>query len=91
MERGPLCSDGRRDDGRGYSVVCGGAADSRNRDDGDVEAALPADAFAAEYSVPYLAHATMEPMMAGAWLGRGRRIRSMTRTGPWRWRGCGGR
>jgi isoquinoline 1-oxidoreductase beta subunit len=46
--------------------------DSRNRDDGDVDAALPGGAFAAEYAVPYLAHATMEPMTAGAWLEAGR-------------------
>ena len=36
--------------------------DSRQRDDGDVEAALTGDVFEAEYTVPYLAHATMEPM-----------------------------
>ncbi|MGB3278562.1 MAG: molybdopterin cofactor-binding domain-containing protein, partial [Pseudorhodobacter sp.] len=46
--------------------------DSRNRDDGDVEASLPAGAWSADYSVPYLAHATMEPMTAGAWLENGR-------------------
>lgn len=46
--------------------------DSRKRDDGDVDAALGADAWAAEYTVPYLAHATMEPMTAGAWLTNGR-------------------
>ncbi len=46
--------------------------DSRQRDDGDVEAALPADVWAAEYTVPYLAHATMETMTAGAWLQDGR-------------------
>jgi len=42
--------------------------DSRMRDDGDVEAALTAPGLEAEYSVPYLAHATMEPMTAAAWL-----------------------
>jgi isoquinoline 1-oxidoreductase beta subunit len=46
--------------------------DSRNRDDGDVDSVLTADAFTAEYTVPYLAHATMEPMTAGAWLEAGR-------------------
>lgn len=47
--------------------------DSRNRDDGDVEAALAGiTPFAAEYSVPFLAHATMEPMAAAAWLHDGR-------------------
>lgn len=46
--------------------------DSRNRDDGDVDSALGADVWAAEYTVPYLAHATMEPMTAGAWLEDGR-------------------
>ena len=39
--------------------------DSQSRDDGDVEAGLNSGtAFAAEYTVPYLAHATMEPMCA---------------------------
>lgn len=47
--------------------------DSRNRDDGDVDAALASGvALTAEYSVPYLAHATMEPMTAAAWLHDGR-------------------
>jgi len=49
-----------------------GRQDSRNRDDGDVDAALPDNAWTAEYTVPYLAHATMEPMTAGAWLQDGR-------------------
>ncbi|NBZ89931.1 xanthine dehydrogenase family protein molybdopterin-binding subunit [Stagnihabitans tardus] len=43
-----------------------GEADSRNRDEGDVEAALTGELFEAEYSAPYLAHATMEPMTAAA-------------------------
>ena len=39
--------------------------DSQSRNDGDVDAALKTGtAFSAEYSVPYLAHATMEPMTA---------------------------
>ncbi len=46
--------------------------DSRNRDDGDVDAALTGDIFTAAYSVPYLAHATMEPMTAAALLQDGR-------------------
>ncbi|MEM7522329.1 MAG: molybdopterin cofactor-binding domain-containing protein [Pseudomonadota bacterium] len=37
---------------------------SRHRDDGDVDAALPADAPVMEYRAPYLAHATMEPLNA---------------------------
>ncbi|MEZ5658817.1 MAG: molybdopterin cofactor-binding domain-containing protein [Burkholderiaceae bacterium] len=42
--------------------------DSRNRDDGDVDAALAqAEVLQAEYRAPYLAHATMEPMNATAW------------------------
>ncbi|EEW26527.1 xanthine dehydrogenase family protein molybdopterin-binding subunit [Rhodobacter ferrooxidans] len=46
--------------------------DSRSRDDGDVEAALTVgDIFEAQYSVPYLAHATMEPMCAAALLTDG--------------------
>lgn len=47
--------------------------DSRKRDDGDVEAALSrAEVIEAEYRVPYLAHATMEPMNAVAHLKDGR-------------------
>ncbi|MGQ0564870.1 MAG: molybdopterin cofactor-binding domain-containing protein [Gemmobacter sp.] len=43
--------------------------DSRLRDDGDVEAALAAGpTFEGQYSVPFLAHATMEPMTAAALL-----------------------
>ena len=43
--------------------------DSRMRDDGDVETALAAGStFEATYSVPFLAHATMEPMTAAAHL-----------------------
>lgn len=39
--------------------------DSRMRDDGDVEAAqADADVLSAEYRVPYLSHAPMEPMNA---------------------------
>jgi isoquinoline 1-oxidoreductase subunit beta len=45
--------------------------DSMNRDDGDVDAALTGDVFSADYSVPYLAHATMEPMTAAALLTDG--------------------
>ncbi len=46
--------------------------DSRYRDEGDVEAALSdGDVLEAEYRVPYLAHATMEPMNAVAWLRDG--------------------
>ncbi|MGB3407720.1 MAG: molybdopterin cofactor-binding domain-containing protein [Jannaschia sp.] len=41
--------------------------DSRQRDDGDVNAALEgADVIEAEYRAPYLAHVTMEPMSAAA-------------------------
>ena len=46
-----------------------GRHDSRFRDDGDVTAALAqGSAISAEYRVPYLAHATLEPMNAVAWL-----------------------
>lgn len=45
--------------------------DSRNRDEGDVGAALTGDVFEAAYSAPYLAHATMEPMTAAALLKDG--------------------
>ncbi|MDP4031722.1 MAG: molybdopterin-dependent oxidoreductase [Pseudorhodobacter sp.] len=47
--------------------------DSRKRNVGDVDAILaPGAALIADYSVPYLAHATMEPMTAAAWLKDGR-------------------
>jgi isoquinoline 1-oxidoreductase beta subunit len=45
--------------------------DSTNRDDGDVAAALTGDVFTSEYSAPYLAHATIEPMTAAALLQDG--------------------
>lgn len=44
-----------------------GFQDSRSRDDGDTDVGLKAGTpFSAEYTVPYLAHATMEPMVAVA-------------------------
>lgn len=46
--------------------------DSTNRDDGDVDAALSPDDWQAEYSAPYLAHATMEPMSSAALLKDGK-------------------
>ncbi len=49
------------------------APNSTLRDDGDVERALAgANVLKAEYRVPYLAHATMEPMNAAALLKDGR-------------------
>lgn len=45
--------------------------DSTMRDDGDVEAALVGEVFEASYEVPYLAHATLEPMTAAALLQDG--------------------
>ena len=48
------------------------AKDSTNRNDGDVATALTGDVFDATYSVPYLAHATMEPMTAAAHLQDGK-------------------
>ncbi|MGL6210528.1 MAG: molybdopterin cofactor-binding domain-containing protein [Paracoccaceae bacterium] len=46
--------------------------DSRMRDDGDVDAALTTVGFEAEYTVPYLAHAPMEPLTAAALLQDGK-------------------
>ncbi|MCP5266111.1 MAG: xanthine dehydrogenase family protein molybdopterin-binding subunit [Burkholderiaceae bacterium] len=49
--------------------------DSRKRNDGDVDAAFSKGdgrVIEAQYEVPYLAHATMEPMNATAWLRDGR-------------------
>lgn len=47
--------------------------DSRIRNDGDVTQALASGpVLEAEYRVPFLAHATMEPMNAVAWLQDGR-------------------
>ncbi|MEM6534217.1 MAG: molybdopterin cofactor-binding domain-containing protein, partial [Pseudomonadota bacterium] len=40
------------------------AFDARGLDNGDVEAALTGDTLEAEYRVPYLAHAPLEPMNA---------------------------
>ncbi len=46
---------------------------SQFRDDGNIEKALvEADILEMEYRVPFLAHATMEPMNATAWLRDGR-------------------
>lgn len=45
------------------------APDSRLRDDGDVEAELAkGDVVEAEYSIPFLAHASMEPLNATVWV-----------------------
>jgi len=50
-----------------------GSDDSQLRDDGDVEAVLARGIdIAGEYRVPYLAHATMEPLNAVALLSDGR-------------------
>jgi isoquinoline 1-oxidoreductase beta subunit len=47
--------------------------DSRLRDDGDADRAFADGAtWEGEYAVPFLAHATMEPMAAAAWLHDGR-------------------
>lgn len=47
----------------------GTAPDSRLRDDGDVEAELAkGGVIEAEYRVPFLAHASMEPLNATAWV-----------------------
>ncbi len=46
------------------------APNSTLRDDGDADA-RPDGALAVEYRVPFLAHATMEPMTATAWLQDG--------------------
>jgi len=48
--------------------------DSQLRADGDVDAALEAadDVVSAEYKVPYLPHAPLEPMNATAWLRDGK-------------------
>ena len=51
----------------------GGKKDSRMRDDGDVESAFIEGAdVEGELRVPYLAHATMEPVNAVAWLRDGK-------------------
>ena len=48
------------------------AKDATGRDDGNVDTALAAaTVWEAEYVVPYLAHATMEPMSAVAWIHDG--------------------
>ncbi|SDX18998.1 xanthine dehydrogenase family protein molybdopterin-binding subunit [Roseicitreum antarcticum] len=46
--------------------------DSQPRDDGNVDEALAgADVIEGEYRAPYLAHVTMEPMSAAAWMQDG--------------------
>jgi isoquinoline 1-oxidoreductase beta subunit len=46
--------------------------DSQFRDDGDVDEAIAGDGdISGEYRAPYLAHATMEPLNAVAWLREG--------------------
>ncbi len=52
-------------------ALASGKHDSRNRNDGNVETALTGDMFQADYSVPHLAHATMEPMTAAALFDKG--------------------
>ncbi|MBQ2260300.1 MAG: xanthine dehydrogenase family protein molybdopterin-binding subunit [Loktanella sp.] len=47
------------------------APDSTARNDGDVDAAVAGTEVVADYSVPFLAHATMEPMSATALLQDG--------------------
>ncbi|SHI37904.1 isoquinoline 1-oxidoreductase, beta subunit [Palleronia salina] len=56
------------------AAFTGDARDSRLRDDGDVDDALAAAAepWDAEYFVPYLAHAPLEPMSATAQLANGK-------------------
>ncbi|TCP60375.1 isoquinoline 1-oxidoreductase beta subunit [Rhodovulum bhavnagarense] len=56
------------------------ARDSRLRDDGEVDKTLERGAdVSAEYRVPFLAHAPLEPMTALAWLtSRGLEIRAAT-------------
>ena len=44
---------------------------STARDDGDVTKSIEGTELTAEYTVPWLAHATMEPMSATAWLQDG--------------------
>ena len=47
--------------------------ESRKRDDGDVDKALAeGEVIELEYRAPYLAHATMEPLNAVAWLREGK-------------------
>ncbi len=63
------------DDTGVFSKIEAAFADDPNttlRDDGDVEQALGGKIFDAEYRVPYLAHATMEPMNSTAWLTDGK-------------------
>lgn len=60
-------------DGMFAAVEAGFEAEPNStlRDDGDVTA-LPDSAISAEYRVPFLAHSTMEPQGATAWLQDGR-------------------
>ncbi len=53
-------------------AIDAGDYDSRQRDDGDVEAALGEGALQAEYRAPYLAHAPLEPINATVLVGEDR-------------------
>ncbi|WP_017931057.1 xanthine dehydrogenase family protein molybdopterin-binding subunit [Robiginitomaculum antarcticum] len=66
----PLTTDGQFD---ALAQSFAGDSDSENRNDGDVDTALSkGNIIEREYKVPYLAHATMEPMNATALLKNGR-------------------
>lgn len=58
------------DDGKAFGPT--GSIGKLVRDDGDVEAALATGAITADYSLPFLAHACLEPMTATARVADGR-------------------
>ncbi len=61
--RYPATSDAMRD---AITASLSSEPNSTTRDDGDVDAAIDGTEITADYSVPWLAHATMEPMTTTA-------------------------
>jgi isoquinoline 1-oxidoreductase beta subunit len=57
---------------RSFEKLAGGKGRKTARSDGDASSATKTGAIEAMYRLPYLAHATMEPQNATAWIHHGR-------------------